>query len=230
MSCKDTHSDEDPLADVWNSTPPDEGHPGVGVERRTGFISQSHPSDIRRLQEEHNTAGYREGLAFAKAASVQSGFDEGFGLGASIGLEVGRILGILQGIASAVAQDEVGINTEERLREQKLIEEANVELGLRSIFAEKYWNVDGTWKYAIESSVPVKQADEPEMLFTDVAKAHPLLRKWTQKVEEHGKRWGVSEQHVKGWLEDDIQAGEGEAGDAAKTKTVLQPKREPLDW
>ncbi|KAI9808625.1 MAG: hypothetical protein M1825_003775 [Sarcosagium campestre] len=61
-----------------------------------------HPSDIPRLRTQHQTAGYREGVAKAKAASVQSGFDAGYVSGAELGVIVGGLLGVLEGITTAV--------------------------------------------------------------------------------------------------------------------------------
>ncbi|KAG5999876.1 hypothetical protein E4U21_006167, partial [Claviceps maximensis] len=74
------------LDDVFGSAPasPDQ----------TDVRDHSHPSDIPRLQTEHATAGYREGITAAKESSIQPGFDEGFSLGAALGSHAGRLLGL----------------------------------------------------------------------------------------------------------------------------------------
>ena len=67
---------------------------------------ESHPSDQRRLQTDHSTAGYREGVNVGKQDSLQKGFDEGYTIGAAIGLQAGQILGVLEGIAEALQGDD----------------------------------------------------------------------------------------------------------------------------
>lgn len=144
---------------------------------------QQHPSDIPRLQQEHTTAGYRDGITVAKATSIQSGFDEGFGLGATIGLKVGRLLGLLEGIAAATAKED----------EALLLSDARTELGVRSVFGEAFWNVDGTWKYDVDELSSADQAGA-ELLFSHVAEAHPLVKKWTAIVEGEMRQRGMREQ------------------------------------
>ncbi|KAK2074049.1 hypothetical protein P8C59_008286 [Phyllachora maydis] len=114
------------------------------------------PSDIPRLRQEHATAGYRDGLAAAKAGSVQAGFDEGFGLGATLGLRAGRLLGLLEGLASApAASSTVGRepggagDTDEGRGLQALLPEARRELGARGMFAPAYFAPDGTCLFAL---------------------------------------------------------------------------------
>lgn len=142
---------------------------------------QHHPSDIPRLQQEHTTAGYRDGITVAKATSIQSGFDEGFGLGATIGLKVGRLLGLLEGITAAVGTT------------PSLLDDARSELGVRSVFGEMFWNVDGTWKYDVDESSRPDEADA-ELLFSHVAEAHPLVKKWTAIVDQQMRKWRLQEQ------------------------------------
>lgn len=145
---------------------------------------QHHPSDIPRLQQEHTTAGYRDGITVAKATSIQSGFDEGFGLGATIGLKTGRLLGLLEGIAAATAGEE----------EALLLNQARTELGVRSVFGEAFWNVDGTWKYEVEELSSSADGAEADVLFSHVAEAHPLVKKWTATVEGEMRQRGLREQ------------------------------------
>ncbi|KZF20432.1 hypothetical protein L228DRAFT_240952 [Xylona heveae TC161] len=67
----------------------------VGSESK---VDANAPSDIPRLRSVHSTAGYRDGIAFAKNEYIQAGFDEGYALGAVIGLRIGWILGALEGL------------------------------------------------------------------------------------------------------------------------------------
>lgn len=176
-----------------------------------------HPSDIHRLQQEHTTAGYRDGITVAKAASIQSGFDEGFGLGATIGLKVGRLLGLLEGIAAATTtittsstvaseggrrKEEETANSDSQLP-LSLLADARAELGVKSIFSETFWNADGTWKYVVGGkpaiATGINEDDNPDaggesaILFAHVAEAHPLVKRWTVIVEGEMRRWGLRE-------------------------------------
>ncbi|TLS29201.1 hypothetical protein PpBr36_01086 [Pyricularia pennisetigena] len=144
------------------------------VQGTTPFSSE--PSDMRRLQSEHTTAGYREGVTVAKAASVQAGFDEGFGLGATLGLSAGEIVGVLEGLAAAVPGDE---------RLAALLGEARGDLSARSIFGATYWAPDGTWTY------PVSGQDGGDVVFRHVVEAHPLIAKWRAVLNEQIHHWGV---------------------------------------
>ncbi|KAM7222531.1 hypothetical protein V8F06_002025 [Rhypophila decipiens] len=133
-------------------------------ESGSGFVSVS---DIPRLKQEHTTAGYRDGVTIAKAASVQAGFDEGYGLGATIGAHAGRLLGLLQGLVGALSSNsnpasgsgsgKDGEDPEnESARLQALLETATKELNVLSIFGEEYFARDGIWKYEV-SKVPPKK-------------------------------------------------------------------------
>src|SRR6187431_1331366 len=88
----------DLLDDVWGDELASEDHERV----LTPYGAHAHPSDMHRLQREHSTAGYREGITVAKAQSIQEGFDEGFGLGATVGARAGQLLGLLEGVANAL--------------------------------------------------------------------------------------------------------------------------------
>ncbi|ROW18100.1 hypothetical protein VPNG_00502 [Cytospora leucostoma] len=181
---------------------------------------RGHPSDVRRLRQEHKTAGYREGITAAKATSIQAGFDEGFGLGATIGLRAGYLLGVLEGAAAAAATLAVPLPGRSSLtgaadRERaapgpaaaakQVLSDARAELDLRSVFGPEYWNPDGTWKY----EVVVGEGDE--VLFSHVAEAHPLMRKWVSVVEGEMRRWGLEEQLPILQRRDEEEEGEGEA-------------------
>ncbi|OIW26030.1 hypothetical protein CONLIGDRAFT_647749 [Coniochaeta ligniaria NRRL 30616] len=166
----------DALDDVWGDSAP--SSPSLLPSFQT---PSSHPSDIPRLQQEHATAGYRDGITAAKAASAQAGFDEGFGLGAVIGARAGRVLGVIEGLAGAVPADE-GL--------KGLLEEARRELGVVSIFGPEYWDREGVWRYEVAAGDGEGKGEE-EIVFADVAGAHPLVRKWEGVLAEEARRWGV---------------------------------------
>lgn len=188
----------DPLDDVFGSDGEDDSpflegdlDSGIQVIRREdpAFATrQNHPSDVHRLQQEHTTAGYRDGVTVAKASSVQAGFDEGFGLGATIGLKAGRLLGLLEGVAGALRS--AGAEGYEGAAAR--LTGARAELDVRSVFGESYWNMDGTWKYDVGEGQGEEEGES--VLFSHVAEAHPLVRKWTAVVDEEVARWGLQEQ------------------------------------
>ncbi|KAK2599974.1 Essential protein Yae1, N terminal [Conoideocrella luteorostrata] len=175
-----------------------------------------HPSDMRRLETEHTTAGYREGITMAKESSIQAGFDEGFSLGATIGSRAGQLLGVTEGIADALK----GQTGEAIQASVKLLDEAREELSTANIFSAEYWASDGNWNY----DVIAKEGDQ--ILFTDVANAHPLIRKWSNIVDEQVRLW-----HIQLSLLDD------ESGPRVDT-AVVEPLNAPatagtkqtLDW
>ncbi|OTA58595.1 hypothetical protein K449DRAFT_467197 [Hypoxylon sp. EC38] len=88
--------------------------------------------DARRLQAQHITEGYRDGITAGKAESIQAGFDEGFSIGAHIGLEAGRILGLLDGVANS--RKECGFNN--LAPTAQLLRDAKLELSIKFLFSE----------------------------------------------------------------------------------------------
>lgn len=192
----------DPLDDVFGSDGGDDDAPvfedddnqsvsQVRIIRHANPAAQNHPSDIHRLRQEHTTAGYREGITVAKGTSIQAGFDEGFGLGATIGLRVGYLLGVLEGIAAALSRDaSLATAHAEAVR---LLADARGELGVQAVFSPEYWDSDGTWKYEVGGLGAQADGGEDEVVFSHVAEAHPLVRKWTSAVEAQMKRWGLEE-------------------------------------
>lgn len=164
--------------------------------------SAVHPSDMHRLQTEHTNAGYLEGVTIAKEGSVQAGFDEGFSLGASVGLVAGQLLGVVEGVAEAAKNED-------------LVREAREELSVGKIFAEKYWAEDGNWKYDVPSD---------DVVFADVANAHPLVRKWNGIVDELVRRWGIDRTVLEGETGERIEREEG-----GLTTGGMDVKK-PLDW
>jgi hypothetical protein len=178
---------DDPLDDVFGSDGEDGAPPGEA--------QRNHPSDMYRLRQEHTTAGYREGITAAKGTSMQAGFDEGFGLGATIGLKAGYLVGVLEGIAEALSRD--SSLEAERAEAGRLLAEAKAELGARAVFSPEYWDSDGTWKYEVGSpgaQAEEAEAEEEDVVFSHVAEAHPLVRKWTLAVGAQMRRWGLAEQ------------------------------------
>ncbi|KAI6089401.1 hypothetical protein F4821DRAFT_63438 [Hypoxylon rubiginosum] len=134
--------------------------------------------DTRKLQTQHTTEGYRDGITNGKADSLQAGFDEGFGLGATIGLNAGRLLGLLEGLVDSF--NETGVDSPAQL--DKLLSEARKELNEASIFAEEYWGHDGTWKYPVE-----EPEIKDERLTENVARRHPAIAKWAEKLDNDVK-------------------------------------------
>ncbi|KAM0417272.1 hypothetical protein ACHAPT_012713 [Fusarium lateritium] len=171
--------------------------------------STSHPSDIHRLQTEHTTAGYREGITVSKETSLQEGFDEGFSLGATVGLKAGQLLGILEGIAEAAHTPET----------TSLLSQAREDLSVKGIFKADYWAEDGNWKFEVK-------AEGDEAVFADVADAHPLIRKWTAVVDEQVALWRID----RGILDD--ETGERIEGvlDEPLVSGGAPATKKPLDW
>lgn len=179
-------TDEPPLSytnddfdDVFGSAP---SSPSLLPHQPT--MGNLEPSDIPRLREKHETEGYRDGVTKGKGESVQAGFDEGYGLGAVLGLKIGKILGILEGVLTGLRGEEMG---SERVRVEKLVGEAKEELSTKSVFAREYWGEDGVWRFEVEG----EKEETGEVLFPDVAAAHPLVRKWEGLVEGEVRRWGL---------------------------------------
>lgn len=199
---QDTAPRTDPLDDVFGSdgdddTPVFEGddgaNPHIRVISHAAPSANNHPSDIHRLRQEHTTAGYREGITVAKGTSIQAGFDEGFGLGATIGLKVGYLLGVLEGVAAALSRD--ASLAAERAEASRLLAQARAELGVQAVFSPEYWDSDGTWKYEVGNrGGQADEEEEEEVVFSHVAEAHPLVRKWTLAVEAQMRRWGLEDQ------------------------------------
>ncbi|KAH6607160.1 abc1 domain-containing [Trichoderma cornu-damae] len=201
--------------------------------------SPRHPSDMRRLETEHTTAGYREGISAAKERTVQAGFDEGFSLGATIGLAAGQLLGTLEGIDDALKTRLDGRRTgsEGEAAASRLLAEARQELSVPKIFSSEHWAPDGNWSFDVEPEAG--DGDGDEVLFSDVAKAHPLIGKWTAIVDDQIRLWKIDRSVLDG--EDGDARTEGAADDAATragasggtgNSMPLPPpaSRQPLDW
>ncbi|KAI0147547.1 hypothetical protein GGR57DRAFT_505727 [Xylariaceae sp. FL1272] len=169
----------DLLADVFGS---DSGHPShepIGL----GLRNHDMTLDTRRLQSQHTTTGYREGITAGKATSIQAGFDQGFQLGANVGLRAGELLGLLEAIAAALA--ETGSSPAIK-HADRLLSEASADLKPDSIFTSEFWEPDGTWKFPVRAS-----RQDGELIYQDVADSHPLILKWHRKVSDEVIKWGI---------------------------------------
>ena len=166
--------------------------------------TSAEPSDIPRLRSTHVTAGYREGIAAAKATSLQGGFDEGYSLGAVMGLRIGQILGILEGLSKALESTLMRANTSRSIENTAIANvqtldrevseclalsaKAHEELNVGKIFGQEYWSEDGIWTYEVEA-----KSEGGEPLFADVVSSHPLIREWESKVGVLMDKYGVRE-------------------------------------
>jgi hypothetical protein len=208
----------DPLDDVFGADSPNES-----VELH-GSSRADHPSDMRRLETDHHTAGYREGLTAAKASSVQAGFDEGFSLGASLGQAAGQVLGTLEGIHEALR----GTPSEPAASTEALLTEAREDLNVERLFAAEYWAPDGNWKYEVKAR---EGSGDGEVLFDDVAAQHPLIKRWISVVDGLVETWKID----RAVLEDedeprvDAAAGAETTIGSVATSTAAAPKQ-ALDW
>lgn len=170
----------DDLDDVFGSAP---GSPVFGENEVRGNDEQS---DIPRLKEKHETEGYRDGVTKGKGESVQAGFDEGYGLGAVLGLKIGKILGLLEGVYAAICTAEGEEWKVERELAEKLFEAAKKDLSAQSVFGTEWWGQDGIWKYDVPG-----EKEGKEVVFPDVAAAHPLVQKWERVVNEEINKWAL---------------------------------------
>ncbi|KAL7961810.1 hypothetical protein V8C34DRAFT_241170 [Trichoderma compactum] len=188
-----------------------------------------HPSDMRRLETEHTAAGYREGISAAKERTIQAGFDEGFSLGATIGLAAGQLLGTLEGIEEALRKlnGVAGSEDKEAIDASKLLAEAREELSVVKIFSSDYWAPDGNWTYDVNEANGGDQ-----VLFSDVATAHPLIRKWTDIVDERVKVWNIDRSLLDG-EDGDVRmetAVDDATGSASAITLPPATSRQRLEW
>lgn len=177
----------DDLDDVFGSAPPSPTfeHDAQDLQNMRIRSGNVEPSDIPRLKEKHETEGYRDGVTKGKAESVQKGFDEGYSLGAVLGLRIGKILGLLEGITAALKGGGEEY-TEEKERFEALWGEAKGDLSTQGVFGKEYWGEDGIWRFEVPG-----EKDGKEVLFPDVAGAHPLVLKWEGVIEEEVKKWDL---------------------------------------
>ncbi len=170
------NNDDNNLDDIWATDSPPL-HPSHQPNHY--HHHQAEPSEIPHLNRAHTTAGYRDGIAAAKSLSAQPGFDEGYPLGAALGARAGQLLGVMEGLAAAAGlhalahpgnvQDGGSVGEGERMA--GLLADARRELSAQGVFGADYFGSgDGNWSYHVEG--------DGEVVFGDVAEAHPLLRKW----------------------------------------------------
>lgn len=166
--------------DIFSASPPRSSRLPVESETNTEALAESldnahlqERSDIPRLQSQHSTAGYREGITTSKGTFMQEGFDEGYMLGAELGMRGGWIIGVLEGIVHG------GQGVE---RVKTLLKEARQELSIKGLYAPGYFGQDGIWTYDVGEKTEGQEEDE-ELDFRKVAAAHPVIRKWMGLVE-----------------------------------------------
>ncbi|KAI1473702.1 hypothetical protein F4774DRAFT_30032 [Daldinia eschscholtzii] len=148
--------------------------------------------DTRRLQTQHTTEGYRDGITVGKAESIQAGFDEGFDLGAEIGLKAGQLLGILEGMAAALRENSVENSFGISAHMGKLLSDASKELCTDVIFAEEYWSPDGNWKYPVRGNGDDGSSGYDGDITQDIAKQHPVLLKWDKLINQEARKWKLN--------------------------------------
>ncbi|KAI8816456.1 uncharacterized protein EV422DRAFT_283157 [Fimicolochytrium jonesii] len=78
------------MDDVWATSDDDEAY----APDTAAYDRSIADRDWNRLQDHHGVAGYREGIAEGKEASLQPGFDAGYSEAARIGLLIGRLRGV----------------------------------------------------------------------------------------------------------------------------------------
>ncbi|ATY61218.1 ABC1 domain containing [Cordyceps militaris] len=205
----------DPLDDVF-------GADDAGDDDAPNVVSRApestHPTDMSRLQAEHSTSGYREGVSVAKEASIQPGFDEGFSLGATIGQRAGHLIGLVEGISNALEP----LGSEESADAARLLSQAREELSTRHIFSADYWAPDGNWTYPVNNP----RDTGGEVLFSDVAEAHPLISKWTAIVDEQVQRWHIQLDI----LRDEAGPRVEVISDEQARSGLVQKTNKALDW
>ncbi|TGO66570.1 hypothetical protein BOTNAR_0058g00050 [Botryotinia narcissicola] len=225
-SAPTTHNDD--FDDVFGSEP---GSPTFdGRDMRDGDlfgVGNTEISDIPRLKEKHETEGYRDGVTKGKSESVQKGFDEGYGLGAVLGLRIGKIIGILEGIFGAVSvtasKSEDAEWRKEKSRLEELSNNAKSELKTEKVFAREWWGEDGIWKFEVPG-----EKEGKDVVFPDVAAAHPLLKKWEWIVEEEIQKWSLDMNLMEGNEEDVVLVGQQMKADAVEQR--IGAAKTDLNW
>ncbi|KXT16899.1 hypothetical protein AC579_4726 [Pseudocercospora musae] len=168
--------------DIFGSAP---SSPNLDAQRddngdTAGRHGLEHPSDVARLRSLHVTNGYREGIAISKEQYIQAGFDEGYSLGGEIGLKAGWCLGALEGMRKGLRQSgdsEVTLTVMDEAL--KLWEEAEKELKPECLFSAQYFSAEGISLFGVTLK---EDQTENDIDVGDVAAAHPLIAKWTEKV------------------------------------------------
>ena len=146
-------------------------------------LQSREPSDIPRLRTTHTTAGYRDGIASAREAATQPGFDEGYIIGSALGLCAGYLIGIVEGLSEALKEQSGGLEAvSKQLRE---------DLSISRLMSPEYIDQDGTWKWSVESKAE-------DVTPREVANAHPLILKWRNVVKEYMARADIARNRLFG--------------------------------
>ncbi|USP82711.1 hypothetical protein yc1106_09985 [Curvularia clavata] len=167
---------ENALDDVYGSAPSSPVLSAIAPQIRRHEILSDLPSRQRAL----DTDAYREGLADSKGQYVQEGFDEGYALGANLGLNVGYILGVLHGFVAASKDRDEEMHSEAK----EIYDMAHKELAIEELLGKQWVDEEGIWKWGV-----VAKDDDPT--FREVAAQHPVIRRWTDKVQTLAARWHV---------------------------------------
>ena len=139
--------------------------------------------DLHRLRTTHTTAGYRDGLAAAREAAVQSGFDEGHLLGAAVGLRSGYLQGLIEGLQHGI--DFARMDGDARAIVEKHLAEMKEELQLPNLLGEQWISNEGTWKWNVASR------DEEDLTIGGIANAHPVIQKVNRRVGIYSQHLGI---------------------------------------
>lgn len=110
-------AENDLLDDIFATSPPGSRTLSPGASPQDA-VGPDEPSDLPSLRRQHVTAGYRDGVFFARNQHVQSGFDAGFPVGAQLGIRVGTVLGILEGVIKGL-DNKRGSSSSQSVEEQK---------------------------------------------------------------------------------------------------------------
>lgn len=84
-----------------------------------------------------------------------------------------------------------GKRERERARMAGLVGMAREELRTEKVFGREFWGEDGIWLFSVGDGDDDTAGAGGEVLFPDVADAHPLLRKWEGVIKEEGERWSL---------------------------------------
>ena len=135
------------------------------------------------------TAGYREGLADARARAVQPGFDEGYLLGSAVGVRVGWLKGLMGGLVDGLDFSQAPPGLESKVR--VTLVQMNEELRMDQLLGQEWIGEDGLWKWTIE---------DPDATIQSVASAHPVVRRWNRVVTQYCRVLGVERNDpAEGW-------------------------------
>ncbi|KAI1263897.1 hypothetical protein F5Y18DRAFT_428780 [Xylariaceae sp. FL1019] len=212
-----TTGSNDLLADVFDTESEQQPYGSIVSGQRNHDMTL----DTRRLQSQHTTTGYREGITAGKATSIQAGFDQGFQLGANIGLQAGELLGLLEGMSAALA-DAGSLPAIKHA--DCLLSEASADLKPDSIFTPEFWEPDGTWKFPVRAS-----RQDGELIYQDVADSHPLILKWQRKVSVEVDKWRVDRTLPLLDKEAEIQDNLAQVN-PARTLEASPAPRNAIDW